>query len=102
MLLKLLDYSGKAVEFDIGELSDIAVITIEVITGDEIAKVVYKDYTTEEFDSGTNRLADYYDESYEIYRYDSEKNLIDDPKFKERRRSYWRWYSDDDDDEDES
>ena len=96
MLLKLLDYRDEAVEFDIGELSDIAVITIKVITGDEIAKVVYKDYTTEEFDSGTNRLRDYYDENYEIYRYDSENNLIDDPKFKERKGSYWRWDLDED------
>lgn len=96
MLLKLLDYSDEAVEFEIGDLSDIAVISIKVVTGDEIAKVIYKDYTTTEFDSGTKRLQDYYDDSYEIYRYDSEKNLIDDPKFKERTKSYWRWVLDED------
>lgn len=96
MLLKLLDYEGKTKEFEIGKMEDIAVIGIDVITGDEVAKVVYKDYTTGEFDSGTHRLADYFDDSYEIYRFDKKNNLINKPKFKERKESYWRWHSDED------
>lgn len=94
MFLKLMDYQDRVTEVDIGELDDIAVITITVVTGDEIADVIYKDYTTARFDSSNDRMADYPDDRYEIYRVGVSENLIDNPRFTERKTSYWRWYDD--------
>ena len=94
MILKLIDYKRDVTEHDIGDLKDIAVITIEVITGDEIANVVYKDYTTRRFASSHDRMNDYYDGKYEIYRYDKEDCVINKKEFKNRKSSYDFWYWD--------
>lgn len=94
MILKLLDYNDDATEHEIGNLEDIAAIMIRVVSGDEIANVIYKDYTVKDFDSSDTREMDFYDFDYEIYRFDVKNNLIDNPKFKERRSSYWYWYED--------
>lgn len=89
MILKLLDCNGVATEHEIGNLEDIAAIWITVISGNEMAAVVYKDYTVEDFHSSDTRKMDFYDFDYEIYRFDAKNNLIDNPKFKERQSSYW-------------
>lgn len=94
MILKLMNYKGDFTEHDIGDLKDIAVITIEVITGDEIANVVYKDYTIRRFDSSHDRINDYYDGEYQIFRYDEEDNLINKEEFKNRGSSYDFMYGD--------
>ena len=91
MLLKLMDFTYENFEeFDIGNLEDIAKITIEVITGDEVAHVIYKDYSTKSFDGcGMNdRLKDYHDGEYKIYDFEDNENLIDDPKWLNRKTSY--------------
>ena len=93
MILKLIDYKRDATGHDIGDLKDIAVITIEVISGDEIANVIYKDYTTRRFDSSHTRTKAYYDGEYQIYRYDKEDCGIFKEEFKNRKTSYdfWSW-----------
>lgn len=88
MTLKLLDWNDEITEFDIGDRDDIAMISIKVVTGDEIATVIYKNYTIAEFDSGVNRMQDFYDGEYVIYRFDEDNNLIDSDKFKNRTTSY--------------
>lgn len=90
MILKLLDYSGATTEHNIGNFEDIATITITVVSGDEIATVVYKDYSTKKFDSSTTRIIDYYDDVYEIYCFGQPENLINNPEFENRTNSYWR------------
>lgn len=89
MKLELLNYMSKKMEVEIGELNDIARIDIEVVTGDEIARVIYKDYSTDEFDSDTSgRMADYPDGGYTIYNITDGTNLLDDEKWKNRKGSY--------------
>ena len=90
IILRLVDYSGKTELAELGDLNDIAVITIRVITGDEIAEVIYKDYTTGEFDSSNDRTTDYYDGEYEFFRFDkpAEDQLLFNEKWKERANSY--------------
>ena len=90
VILRLVDYSGKTELAELGDLNSIAVITIRVVTGDEIAEVIYKDYTTDEFDSSYDRCSDYYDGEYEVYRFDkpAEDQLLFNEKWKERTNSY--------------
>lgn len=99
LIMRLVDYSGKTKMAELGDLNDIAVITIRVVTGDEIAKVIYKDYTTGEFDSSHDRYQDYYDGEYEVYRFDepSEDQLLFNEKWKERTDSYTWLYGDGED-----
>lgn len=91
MEIKLLDYAKNETIVEIGNLDDIAKMEIDVITGDEILTVVYKDYTIRKFDSSRDRMADFYDDGYEIYDFNKSENLIDDPKFLNRTDSYWTW-----------
>lgn len=56
MKLTILDFQSKRQEVEIGELKDIQRITIKVISGDEIAVVLYKDYKITEFDFSGCRL----------------------------------------------
>ena len=89
-ILKLVDYAGNTKLVELGDLNDIAVITIRVISGDEIASVIYKDYTINEFDSSDDRTTDYYDGDYEVYRFNkpAEGQLLFYEKWKERIDSY--------------
>ncbi len=88
MKLELLNYRGDSIEREIGNIEDIESVTIRVVTGDEIADVVYKNHDEKSFDSCGSRTRDYYDGEYEIYRVDSDENLINDEKFKNRETSY--------------
>lgn len=85
--LRLLNYQGVEKIFEIGEVDTIAVINIEVITGDEHAVIIYKDYTIREF-AADYATEDYHDYSYQLYRYDKDNNLIDDDSWKNRTGSY--------------
>lgn len=91
MMLKLLDYRGRVTEEDIGDLENIARITIDVITGDEIATVIRKDYTETHYDSSNCRMDDYCDHSYEVYDFKKKENLLTDPMWQNRKSSYWFW-----------
>ncbi len=71
---------------EIGE--DIEEIFITVLTGDEIATVTFADGHEEIFDSSNNRLADFDDGFYTLYR-KGEVNQLD--KFLGRDSSYWDW-----------
>lgn len=88
MILKLLDYGNREVSFEIGELTTIDSICINVLTGDEVARVRYKDGTLRSFDSSGDRIADYEDISYMLYR-DGEGGLLCDEKWINRKNSYW-------------
>lgn len=90
MKLRLIDYKNRGKEFEIGSIEDIARIIIEVVSGDEIAHVLYKDYTEEFFDSGEKRMYDFQDGQYEVYdfRKSNEKNLLLDRKWLNRVTSY--------------
>ena len=86
MILELMDWENTKVQFDIGDINDVFVININVVTGDEIAAVVYKDGQTEIFDSSSNRLMDFDDGGYQLYGPECE--LIFQDKWKNRKTSY--------------
>ena len=88
MKLTIMDYSDEKREFDIGDKEDIALITSSVISGDEVAEILYKDFTKRTFDSSDDRMMNYYDFEYELYNCQKEENLINDPSWQNRKTSY--------------
>ena len=77
--LILLDYDSN--EFhtgvDLENLDNILRIDIEVISGDEIAQVIYTNGDMKRFDSNNCRIMDFADDEYCIYQA-GVKNEIDD------------------------
>lgn len=89
--LMLMNYDDRL--FDTGiELSrlgeDVLSVFIIVLSGDEIATVLFEDGHEEKFDSSEDRIADFYDGSYCLYQKGSINRL---DKFLGRGSSYWKW-----------
>lgn len=86
--LEIIDYSGDKVKttIDLNKLEEIQRIEIEVVTGDEICRVQYKNGKKEKFDSSKCRMSDFYDGEYTLYDVIDNTNLID--KFLKRTSSY--------------
>jgi len=90
--LELMTYADKKVKtnIDIEKLSEIDFIEIEVVSGDEIARVRYIDGRTFKLDSiildDDFRLMSFYDGSY--YLYDSKNNINHIDEFEKRKSSY--------------
>ena len=101
MKLTLLDYQANKTTFDIGDIDQIEKIKIVVITGDEIAHVIYKDGSEDNFDSCDCRITDYHDGAYKIYDSKKENNLLFDDGWLERKDSYDYLYDHDEDFDDE-
>ena len=90
MTIKLFDYEAREVEFDVGDINDIGAMTIRVLSGDEVLTVIYKDFTSDTFDScATGRTVGYYDGEYAIYNANTGVNLLNDKSFMNRTDSYW-------------
>lgn len=95
MTIKLLNYRGVPVEVDIGDFNNVARMNMEVVSGDEVLKVMYKNYDVKIFDSSDDRTINFHDDEYEVYRFDnSGSNILDNEKFMNRTSSYWYWYLD--------
>lgn len=92
MKVKIYDYADASTEVEIGNLEDIAIMGIEVISGDELLHVTYKNYDTRVFDSSECRNIDCYDGGYTIYdfRKKKEDNLLFDEKWNSYSNSYMR------------
>lgn len=90
MNITIMNYRNEKVTVDVGD--NVAIITIDVLSGDEVARVIDKDYTTTVYDSayivGNLRISDFYDGSYEVYNFQKEENLINNPLWKNRKTSY--------------
>ena len=89
MKLRLLDYSGKSTEFEIGPLSDITTIYLDIVTGDEIAHITFKNGQTRSYDTGIDRFFDCYDDSYIVYDSQASINLFEDERWMNRKDSYY-------------
>ena len=85
MELTLLDHAGRKKTFDIGDIANIARITINVANGDEIANVIYKDHGTMSYESNTCGFIDY---AYDIYDICHRLNLLNYQKWLNRKSSY--------------
>ena len=88
MIIELMNYQDKKVTFDIGNIEDIVSIIIEVITGDEIATVLYKNYTTKVFDSSCTKNDDCFDYKYTLYDVINGVDHLSDEIFLNRKTSY--------------
>ena len=88
MVIELMDYQSKKVTFDIGNIEDIVKIVIEVLTGDEVATVLYRNYNIKKFDSSCDRLTDYHDYRYIVYDAINGINLLNDEIFLNREDTY--------------
>lgn len=104
MTIKLLDYEAIPVEVEVGDINDIGRMTIKVLSGDEVLTVIYKDFTSEEFDScNIGRYVSYYDGEYDIYNAATGFSCLNDKAFMDRHDSYsYMYYDGDEEDEEES
>ena len=81
MKIKLLDYETKIKVVDVGDIKKIGSMYIDVISGDEVLVVVYKDYTIKEFDSSNTRCEDLREGRYLIYNEQLGINFLKDKDF---------------------
>ena len=81
MKIKLLDYKSEIHYADVGDIKEIGSIYIDVISGDEVLVVVYKDYTIKEFDSSNTRCEDLREGRYLIYNEQLGINFLKDKDF---------------------
>lgn len=86
MKIKILDYKSRAKEVDVGELKDIRKMKVEVVTGDEILRVTYKDGNEAIFDSADDRTRSFFDGDYELYNTETEPeiNELENPEWLNR------------------
>ena len=93
MTIKLLNYRGVPVEVDIGDFNNVARMTMDVVSGDEVLNVMYKNYDVKIFDSSDDRTMNFHDDEYEVYSFDNPgPNILDNEKFMNRTSSYWYLY----------
>ena len=93
MKIKLLDYETKTKVVDVGDIKEIGSMYIEVLSGDEVLVVVYKDYTIKTFDSSNTRCKDHLDARYPIYNKITGLNLLKNEDFLNRIDSYdYLWF----------
>lgn len=89
--LKIMNYCSNVVSTGVDlENENISMITIDVITGDEVATVYFKDGAAKEFDTGIERILDYFDYSYILYNSNTAKEKNEEilKKFLNRNTSY--------------
>lgn len=89
-IIEIMDYNDNKAPVKIENFENVVRLTIEVVSGDEILHVLYKDYTQEEYDScymlKNFRMQDYYDDEYIIY--DITKNIDYIDSWSKRETSY--------------
>lgn len=88
--IEIMDYRSIKVPVKIENFDNVVKLTIEVISGDEILHILYKDYTQEEYDScymlHNFRIQGFYDDEYIIY--DTTKNIDYINSWSKRKSSY--------------
>ena len=98
MDIKILEYNNDVTVKTIDNFDEVEQIFINVISGDEELVIVYKDYSTKVVNPGrANLYEDYIDYIYVIYDKNESINLIDNPRFMNRKDSYWLDDVEDDD-----
>ena len=89
-IIKIMNYNSSKVPVKIENFDNVVRLTIEVISGDEILHILYKDYTEETYDScymlGDYRFCDFNDDEYIIY--DTTKNIDYINSWNKRKCSY--------------
>ena len=94
MKIKIFDYENKIRVVDVGDIKEIGSMYIEVLSGDEVLYVTYKDYTVKVFDSSNTRCEGHLDARYQIYNEQIGINFLKDEDFLNRKDSYDYLYKD--------
>ena len=92
MSVKIFDYADKVSVIDIDITSDeITDVYVEVVTGDEILNVIYKDGTEKRFDSlvGDVRVYEWSDYSYYLKRNGVLSDIWLNESYQNRNGSLW-------------
>ena len=88
--IKIMNYQNKKVNVKIKDFENVVRLRIEVVSGDEILHVLYKDYSVQKYDSAylldIGRIMDYHDDLYIIY--DITKNIDFIKSWNKRTNSY--------------
>lgn len=84
--LEIMDYADRKQKIVIENFDDVVKINVNIITGDEILSVLYKNYETKIFDSSDSRMSDFGDGEYCIY--DITKNIDYIDKWNQRTSTY--------------
>lgn len=67
MIINIVDYKDDRIPVYIGDIENIDYIEVEVLTGDEVITVWYKDGTyKDDLDGSQCHLKDYYDGEYDV------------------------------------
>lgn len=85
--IEIMDWQGTKTTVKV-DMDKVAAINLEVVSGDEILVVVYKDYTIEKFDSSYDRRMDFSDGSYVVFNEERSVNLLEDDEWLNRKSSY--------------
>lgn len=87
--VKLLDYSGNRTFTEIKDFDTVERCSIEVVSGDEILHIFYKDgYESVVDPMEFGRFENIFDFEYDIYDSESKDNLINDERFVNRTSAY--------------
>lgn len=81
-----MDYNNVKKKIVINNFEEVVKLNINIVSGDEILEVMYKDYSTKEYDSSDCRRMDFYDGGYCIY--DITKGFDDIKNWNKREDSY--------------
>lgn len=88
--IEIMDYRGKKTTIKIRNFNDVVKLQVEVISGDEVLHILYKDYSQETYDScymlNNSRMINYFDFFYTIY--DITENVDRIEKWAKRKSSY--------------
>ena len=89
-MIKIMNYNCNEVPIKIKDFDEVVRLTIEVVSGDEILHILYKNYKEDTYDScyllGNYRYMDFFDNEYVIY--DTTKGINKLDKWKKRKNSY--------------
>ncbi len=85
-IIEIMDYKDDKKKVKIDNFEDVVRLEIEVISGDELLYILYKDYSVMKYDSSDCRRLEYNDSFYCIY--DITKDIDYLERWNERIDSY--------------
>ncbi len=85
-IITIRNFKNNKRNIKIKDFENVVRLSIEVISGDEILKILRKDYSEEEYDSCDCRIFDFSDDYYTIY--DITKNIDFIKQWNKRKNSY--------------
>lgn len=86
MKIELLEYNEDRKAFDIPEKGDILVATIQILSGDEVLKVITRDGKLHVYDASDTRIQDF--DEYEYIVYTGIIDLFENERWLARKSAY--------------